>query len=127
MKPSLSTNEGENPPATGSSSRHAKPFPHFLQGAFEGVDSPLAILWKVLPAQEVASRNVADRILRNPHDTSRGVCPRVVAVQPDIACRATLPVACVHKLSSRLVIFEPLHDQLPTNKSIDGELFLFLI
>ena len=97
--------------------------PCFLRRAFETVDPPLAILWFVLPAQELASCNVADRIHGNPHDTSRGVGPRVVAVQPDIACWATFPAACVHKRASRLVLVEPLHGQLLTCKSIDGEFF----
>lgn len=125
-----STNEGETHAPLGA--HHATgsqfiPLLHFLGGAFEGVDPRLAILWRVLPAQEVSSRNVADRIHGNPHDASRWVCPRLVAIQPDIASRAALPVASVHKRSSRLVIFEPLQCQLLTHKSVDGELVpLFL-
>ena len=84
-----------------------------LHGAFEVVDSPLAILWTVIPAQKVASSNVAESIHGNPDDASRWVGPRIVAIQPDIACRAASPVACVHKRSSRLMIYEPLHGQPP--------------
>jgi hypothetical protein len=95
-----------------------------MVGAFKVVDPRLSIGWRVLPAQEVTSLNVAHRVHGNPHDASHWVCPRLVAIQPDIASRAALLVTSVHKRSNRLVIDEPLQCQPLTHKPVDGELVL---
>ena len=121
MNPSTRGNQGGGSHSTTGSSLLS--VARILHGAFEGVDSPLAILWTVIPTQKVASSNVAESIHGNLDDASRWVGPRIVAIQPDIACRAASEVACVHKRSSRLMIYDPLHGQLPTYKAINTELF----